>query len=727
MSPSTALRAGPSTALRARRTIAALAMALAVACSSEDRPTRTSAVPPPTRVSPVTETIHGVAQTDNYRWLEGAESAGTTAVPVSPEIAAWTDAQNSYTRAVLDNLPGRPEIEARLRPALETGSVTAPVVRGNRYFLARRASAQSQLVVSWREGSLGADRVLVDPAAIDPAGLTAIAWFSPSENGRLLAFGTYTPRADGATLRVIDVDTGKLAGLEIPNTPQGAQWLPDGSGFIYQQLEDPRNPATQRSRFHRLGTPPSADPILSRAPFTRLSRDGRWVVLGYPTGPASNDLWLASFAGAPKGGPLAVARGRPVSLAPKAVSVGQQGHVAGGVVDDTLFLHTTQGAPNGRVVAVSTADPNAAKWREIVRERQDAVIENVAFTRGLVAVTYRVSASNVIEVFDPTGAARGTVRLPGLGLASLTVAEDRTEAYVSFTSFNYPPTVFRIDLAQPDATPTRWASPDTTIDPASVEVERVSYASKDRTQITMFVVRKAGFSPGGHAPTLLVAHGALGTSMTPSYSASLFPWFESGGVLAIPHLRGGGEYGDGWHRAATGAKKQTAVDDLLAAADWLISNRYTNPARLALTGGGHGGLTAAAALVQQPDRFRAVVLTAPLADMLRYQRFGFGSYWVPEYGSADDPTQVTWLRAYSPYQRVTAGTKYPAVLITVPESGGPVHAMHARKLAAALQAATGSDRAQHPVLIRVDRGQGTDPLTDLVDQRVFLAWQLGMK
>ena len=253
-------------------------------------------------------------------------------------------------------------------------------------------------------------------------------------------------------------------------------------------------------------------------------------------------------------------------------------------------------------MAVSTADPSPAKWREIVRERQDAVIENVAFTRGLVAVTYRVSASNVIEVFDPAGASRGTVRLPGIGLASLTVAEDRTEAYLSFTSFNYPPTVFRIDLAQPGAPPTRWASPDTTIDPAAVEVERVSYASKDGTQITMFVVDKAGLRPAGDAPTMLVgARRARHQHDAVVHSASLFPWFEAGGVLAVPHLRGGGEYGDAWHRAAMGAKEADCCRRL--AGGRRLADREPihepRPARR-LTGGAHGGLTAAVAMMQQP-------------------------------------------------------------------------------------------------------------------------------
>jgi prolyl oligopeptidase len=706
-----------------KRAAAAVVAAVSLgACSSESRPSRTAAVVPATRVEPVSETLDGVVFTDNYRWLEGPESPANAPLPPVPEeIAAWTDAQNNYTRTVIDALPTRREIEERLRPLLVVGSVTAPVVRGNRYFLARRSASQAQPVISWREGALGADRPLVDPASIDPAGMTAIAWFSPSEDGRQMAFATYTARGGSPTLRLMEVDTGTLAPLEIPNTPQGVQWLPDGSGFVYQQIKNPKDPATLQSRFHKMGTPPASDPVLARAPFTRLSRDGRWLLLGYPTKQTSNDLWLADFAAARKGG----------ALQPKPVSVGAEGRVAGNVIDGTLFLHTTQGAPNGRVVAVATTDPGQARWREIVPERRDAVIESVAFTRDVVAVTYRANAATAIEVFDPSGAARGSLRLPGIGLATLTVTEDRPDAYVTFTSFNYPPTVFRVDLAHPTAAPVRLASPDAAVDPASVEVERVSYPAKDGTAISMFLVRKAGIRPSGDAPALIVAHGALGTSMTPAFTAAFFPWFESGGLLAVPHLRGGGEYGDAWHEAAMRDKKQTAVDDLISAADWLVANRHASASRLAVTGGAHGALTAAVAVMQHPDRFRAAILVSPLTDMLRYQRFGAGAYWIPEYGSADDPGQAAWLRAYSPYHHVTAGTRYPAILITASETTGPVHPMHARKFAAALQAATGSDRRERPILLRVDRPRAGDSplelhLRDLVDQRTFLMWQVGL-
>jgi len=701
-----------------------LSAALAAgACSSERPHITTAARPPLTRIAAVTETLHGVEVADNYRWLEGDNSDPNNLGKLTPEVTAWTEAQNTYTRAVLDHLPGRKALEDGLRPLMRIGSVTEPIMRGNRYFYASRVATKDQPVVYWREGSLGAERVLLDPAEIDSSGSTAVAWFSPSEDGKLLAYGAYNARSGATTLRLIDVDSKKPFPLEIESTPQGVQWLPDASGFVYQQLRNPSDSSSAQGRFHRMGTPPATDAVLYRGPFGRLSRDGRWLLLGFGTGPASNDLWLASFDSFRKTGKLVL----------KPVSVGGAGQTGGTVIADTVFLHTTKGAPNGRVVAVGAAAPAEAHWREIIAERPDAVIENVAFARGAIAVTYRKNASNVIEVFDVGGKSLGHLSQPGIGASGITASEDRTEAYLTFASFNHPPTIFRVELTTPGAAPKRWMTSEVPVDASSVGVEQVWYPSKDGTQISMFLVHKKGAARTGDTPTILAGHGGFGASLTPTFSATLFQWFEAGGLFAVPNLRGGGEYGAGWHAAGRRDKKQNAVDDVLAAAEWLIANKYTNPAKLALYGGAHGGLLVGAAITQRSDRFRAAVLLLPVLDMLRYQHFLMGRYWVPEYGSAGDATEFTWLVGYSPYHHVKAGTRYPAVLLTALEQDAPVHALHARKMAAALQAATGSDPAEQPILLRVDLNARAGPetlrtllLRDIVDQRIFLMWQLGM-
>jgi prolyl oligopeptidase len=688
-------------------------------------------------VEPVEETLHGVAITDRYRWLEGDNSDPADQGKVTPEVAGWTDAQNSYTRTVLDNLPGRQALEARLRPLMEVGAVTRPIVRGNRYFFSKREGNQNQPVVYWREGYKGANKVLIDPARLDDSGLTTVEWFSPSQDGKLLAYGTYRAGDEITTLHLLDVDSSRSLDLEIPDKTQSPDWLPDGSGFVYQNLKNPKDPYTGQVLFHRMGTDRRKDALLFRqytkaenarlattwGPFASLSRDGRWLVLGYWIDTKSNDLWLVDFDRFLKSG----------SIDKNVVTVGTDGQAFGTVVDGTLFIHTTKGAPRGRIVAASASQPGQAQWRDIVPERSDAIIDTVSFGNGVIAVTYLKNASNVVEVFDFKGKPLGVVSQPGIGAAAVTAEIDRTEAYLTFTSFTSPTTIFRVDLARPQAAPELWERPDVPVDPAIAEVEQVWYPSKDGTRISMFLVHKKGLPRNGDTPTMLTGYGGFNISETPAFSATLFQWVEAGGLYAVPNLRGGGEYGDAWHEAGMLSKKQNVFDDFIAAAEWLIANRYTNPQRLAITGASNGGLLTAAALTQRPDLCRAAIVGVPLLDMLRYQNFLMARYWVPEYGSAENPDHFPFLRAYSPYHHVKAGTQYPAVLLTAGEHDSRVHALHARKMAASLQAATASDPAERPVLLWVDReaghGQGK-PLNlrirDVADQRIFVMWQLGM-
>ena len=699
--------------------------------------------PPATKAEPVKETLHGVEIVDPYRWLEGDNSDSKSAGKVTPEVAAWTDAQNAYTRGILDHLPHRAALENRLRPLMEIGSVLAPDVRGNRYFYARREGTQNQPVIYWREGYRGDDRILIDPAKIDASGLTTVEWTSPSIDGKLVAYGTYRAGDENTTLHLMEVDSGKTLPLEIPNKTQAPDWLPDGSGFVYQNLKDPKDPYTGQVRFHRLGTAPADDPLLFRqftkeeneqlattwGPASTLSRDGRWLQLGYWVDTRSNDLWLVNFD-------LFRQTGR---IDRQPVTTGEAGQAFGAVIDDVLFLQTTKGAPNGRVVAVSAANPARANWRDVVPERQDAVIEGVTFGKGVLAVTYLKNAFSVVEVYDISGGASrpgrliGSIRQPGIGSASITGEVDRTEAYLTFASFNYPTTIFRVDLAKPAAEPELWQQPPVPVDPSSVEVEQVWYPSKDGTKISMFLVHKRGFAKSGATPTLLSGYGGFNVSETPVFAATLFQWFEAGGLYALPNLRGGGEYGDAWHEAGMLDRKQNVFDDFIGAADWLVREGYTKPEKLAISGGSNGGLLTGAAITQRPDLFRVAIIAVPLLDMLRYQNFLMARYWVPEYGSAEHVDHFRFLHAYSPYHRVRSGTRYPAVFLTTGEHDSRVHALHARKMAALLQAATASDPAERPVLLWVDReaghGQGKPlnlRLRDAVDSRLFLMWQLGM-
>jgi prolyl oligopeptidase len=690
--------------------------------------------PPATRRERVVERLHGVEIADDYRWLEGDLRDPAAFGAVTPEVAAWTDAQNAFTRQRLDGSPYRAAIEARLRPLMQIGAVTAPAMRGRRYFYSRREGDQNQPRIFVRESAFGDDRLLIDPETFDPTGLTTVEWISPSRDGALLAFGTYRSGDENTTLRLMDVDSARVLPLEIPSKVQSPFWLPDASGFVYQNLKDAADPYSGQVLFHRMGTDPAADPVLFRqftpeeneklattwGPFGALSDDGRWLLLGYFVDTISNDLWLADFAEFLRTG----------TLTRVPVSVGEPGAATGTVVDDVVILHTTKGAPRGRIVRAPAATPGREHWHDVVPEHADAVIESAEAGGGGVVVTWMRHASNVAEVFELDGRSRGVIAQPGVGAVEMSCEPESSEAFLTFASFNHPTTVFRVDLDAPATPPELWAQPAVPVDPASAVVEQVWYPSKDGTSISMFIVRPASRTPGP-GPVLLSGYGGFNISETPGFGPTLFQWLEHGGVYAVPNLRGGGEYGDAWHEAGMLDRKQNTFDDFLAAAEWLIANAYTTPDQLAISGGSNGGLLVGAAITQRPELFRAAVIAVPLLDMLRYQHFLMARYWVPEYGSSEDADQFRYLQAYSPYHRVVDGVRYPAVLLTAGEHDTRVHAMHARKMAARLQAATTADPRDRPVLLWVDRdaghGQGKPlnlRLRDAVDARVFLLEQV---
>lgn len=730
--------------IRQIRRIAPVAIVLAAASIA-------LAKPPQTRVEPVKDIVHGVEIVDDYRWLEGDNSDPAKMGAVTPEVSKWTDDQNAYTRSVLDNLPGRKELEAKLRPLMEVGSVSSPRMRGEpgktRYFFSKREGNQNQAVLYYRDGYKGETKLLLDPAKIDPSGLTTISWSQPSEDGKLLAYGTYRSGDENSTLHVMRVETGEKLPIEIGGKVSGFDWLPDNSGFVYRNLADVTNPYSGQVMYHAMKANASSngggaivdgkgDSQLFRqytreeneklsttyGPYGSLSKDGRWLVLGYSTDTRNNDLWVADFA-----------KYRKTGVVEKAtITQGEKGQSGGGIVGDTMYMLTTVDHPNGRVVAVDLNSPSKANWRELVAERKEP-ITGVSIAKGILAVEYLKNASSAIELFDFSGKALGTLKLPGIGSAGLSTSEDRTEAYLTFTSFNYPTSIFRVDLSKPEAEPELWERPAVPVDPSTVEVKQEWYSSKDGTKVPMFIVHKKGLRLDGKNPTILYGYGGFKISLTPTFSATLFQWFDAGGVYAVPNLRGGGEFGDAWHQAGMLDKKQRVFDDFIGAAEHLISAGYTNPSKLAIRGGSNGGLLTGAMVTQRPDLFKAVLILVPLLDMVRYQDFLMAKYWVPEYGSSVNKEQFEFIKAYSPYHNIKQGTKYPAVLITAGENDSRVHPLHARKMAAALRAASASDQEQNPILLWVDRdaghGQGK-PLNlrirDAADERIFVMWQLGM-
>ena len=673
---------------------------------------------PPTRRDDLVESLHGEAIPDPYRWLEDGGSA---------ETRAWTAAQNALTAEWLAAGPGRALIRDRLAELLAIGSLGAPTPARGRCFYQRRDAGQDQPVLYVREGADGPDRVLLDPNRLNPRGTTALDWYHPSPDGHLLAYGTSEDGSEDSVLQVLDVATGAPLAERIPRTRAAdLAWLPDGSGFYYTRYPRPGAvPEDEASYhravyFHRLGDDPAGDGLVFHPearehwPGVALSPEGRWLLVSVARTFDQTDLYLADREG--DGVLRPVIRGRAASF---------EGHLAHG----RLYIRSNLDAPNYRLFLADPADPRPEAWREIVATRPDAVLEGVQVTRERLALSYLERATSRLRLAGLEGEAPAEVALPAPGsLFGWGAEPDGDELYFGFHSYTVPPSVYRVAL--PSGRATLWHRVQAAFDPAAFAVQQVTYPSRDGTPVSMFVVHRQGLPRDGSAPAYLTGYGGFNISMTPSFSRSLLGWLEQGGVVAVPNLRGGGEYGEAWHQAGMLGTKQHTFDDFIAAAEYLVREGYTVPGRLAAAGGSNGGLLMGAVLTQRPDLFRAVVIQVPLLDMLRYHRFLIARLWIPEYGCAEDPEQFHWLRAYSPYHHVEDGTAYPAVLLATAESDTRVDPLHARKMAARLQAATASEA---PVLLRLETQAGhgagkpvSKVLEELVDTWSFVSAALGI-
>ncbi|MCZ6697023.1 MAG: prolyl oligopeptidase family serine peptidase [Acidobacteria bacterium] len=677
--------------------------------------------PPPTRREEVSEELHGVRISDPFRWLEGS---------ADPEVLDWTAAQNRHTAALLGGRPGRERTRSRLATLLAIGVQGRPVERGGRYFHMRREGAdQNQPILYVREGVGGTDRALVDPNRLREDGTAAIDWWFPSVDGRLLACGVSEGGDEKSTLRVYEVETGRPLPDVIPRTRYcSLAWLPDGSGFLYTRYPAPGEvePAMEdynRHLFrHRLGEDPTGDRKLfgegrdmEEMLEIDLSPDGRHLVVMAFEGWTRSDLFVIELAD-----PSAPCR--PIAEGIDAIFRGE-------VIAGVLYLLTNWQAPRYRLLAVDLNRPEPSAWREIIPEGEGVLEQAVIARSGIVAHTMR-DASSSLSLHRPDGAPDRGIELPQLGtIDGLSGRHDSDELFFGFSSTTIPPTVHRLDV-RTGATSV-WERVEVDLDLGAYEVRQVFYRSKDGTRVPMIVAHRRDLLLDGSNPTLLYGYGGFNVSLTPVFSRALTLWLERGGVYAQASLRGGREYGEEWHRSGMRSHKQNVFDDFIAAAEWLVGERYTRPERLAIRGGSNGGLLAGAVITQRPDLFRAAIISVPLLDMIRYHRFLIARLWIPEIGSAESPVEFHWLRAYSPYHRVEDGVSYPAVLLTTAAGDSRVDPMHARKMAARLQEATASG---HPVLLRVGTraGHGAGkPLSKLIEESTddwtFLFWQLGME
>ncbi len=677
---------------------------------------------PPTPTVEAVETLHGDTVADPYRWLEDGDD---------PAVRAWTERQNALTERWLAAVPGRDAIRRRLDELLAIGAVSAPAPARGRYFYLRRDGRQNQPVLYVREGVHGDDRVAVDPNALDPAGTTALDWYYPSDDGRLLAYGLSRDGSEQSVLHVLDVEHGTALAERIDRTRAAdLAWLPEGSGFYYTRYPAPGTVPNGEEHyhraiyFHRLGMDPDADELVfaprekEHWPGMSVSPDGRWLVVSVARTFDQTDLYLGDRAGGTVSPALVpVAENLPFSF-------------DGEVVRGRLYLRTNLDAPTYRMYEVDPERPERGHWRELVPPRPEAVLEGASVLGDRLALSYLERASSRLRLADLDGGLRREVPLPALGsLFGLGAEWDGRELFYGFSSYTVPPTVYRLDVESGEQE--LWRRVEADVEPERYEVSQAAVRSRDGTEVTMFLVHRRGLARDGTAPTYLTGYGGFNISMTPAFSRSLLLWLERGGLVAIPNIRGGGEYGEAWHQGGMLGRKQNSFDDFIAAAEWLVRERYTRPERLAAAGGSNGGLLMGAVLTQRPELFRAVVIQVPLLDMLRYHRFLIARLWIPEYGSPEDAEAYGWLRAYSPYHQVQAGVAYPAVLLATAESDTRVDPMHARKMAARLQAATTSGR---PVLLRLEARAGhgagkplAKVLEELTDTWSFVFSELGVE
>ena len=684
----------------------------------------------------VVDELFGSRVADPYRWLEDAGSAPTR---------VWSQAQDALVRGHLDRLPGRDRLRRRLAELLGAGMVTAPIWRGERSFFLRRTAAQEHAVLYCRDGNrTGTDerceRLLIDPMEIDPAGSTTLDAWQPDKEGRRLAYQLSRGGDEESTLRVLDVATGEIVDGPIDRTRYSpVAWLPGGEAFYYVRRLPPQDVPAGEQQFHRrvwlhqIGTDAAADVQVHGAGLDKtnyygvsVSRDGRWLLVSASAGTAPrDDVWLADLSAAALQAPAL----RPVQAGVDAQTAGQVGR------DGRLFLWTNRDAPRGRLCVTAPESPAYENWVDLVPEQPDAVLDSFALLddddlpEPLLAAAHTRHAVAELAVYDlRTGAARGPIELPGLGsLTGLTARpEGGAEVWFGYTDHVTPPRVHRYDARTGQVSV--WATPPGVVNVPAVRARQVSYRSADGTEVRMFVL-SAAEAPDAPRPTVLHGYGGFNIAMAPTYAASILAWVEAGGVYAIANLRGGSEEGEQWHRAGMREHKGNVFADFAGAAEWLVAQGWTTPAQLSLSGGSNGGLLVGAALTQRPELFAAVVCSAPLLDMVRYERFGLGQTWSDEYGSAADPTELGWLLSYSPYHHVVDGTDYPAVLFTVFDADTRVDPLHARKMCAALQHATASER---PVLLRreVNVGHGARSVSRTielsVDTLAFLAAGTGL-
>ncbi|MBE9232804.1 S9 family peptidase [Cuspidothrix issatschenkoi LEGE 03284] len=665
---------------------------------------------------------HGTIVADPYRVLED---------PDTEETKTWIEAQNQVTFTYLNEIPAREDIKQRLTKLWDYEKYGTPFKEGDNYFYFKNDGLQNQSVLYTLPTLDGQPRVLLDPNKLSEDGTVALSGISISENGQLLAYGLSISGSDWQEWKVRDITTG----TDLQDHLQwikfsGASWTHDHQGFFYSRYDEPNEKTKledvnyyQKLYYHQLGTPQSEDMLIYHRPEQKewgfsgnVTEDGKYLIISVWLGTDSKNLVFYKDLTNPQGEVIEL------------INKFEADYSFIGNDDNVFYFRTDLNAPKGKVIAIDIQNPTLGNWPEIIPQAVET-LESVSILNNQFVADYLQDAHSQIKIFDLQGNLIREVELPGIGSASgFSGKRHDTETFYSFTSFTTPGTIYRYDMKTGKSEIFRQPQVDFNAD--DYETQQIFYTSKDGTKLPMFITHKKGIKLDGNNPTYLYGYGGFNISLTPSFSVSLLIWLEMGGVYAVPNLRGGGEYGEEWHQGGMKEKKQNVFDDFITAAEWLITNKYTQPEKLAIGGGSNGGLLVGACMTQRPDLFGAALPAVGVLDMLRFHKFTIGWAWVPEYGSAENAEDFPILSAYSPLHNLKPGTAYPATLITTADHDDRVVPAHSFKFAAALQAAHSGDA---PVFIRIETkaGHGAGkPTTKIIEEAAdkwgFLVRVLGI-
>jgi prolyl oligopeptidase len=682
-------------------------------------------------VYPVTKTVdqvddlHGTPVEDSYRWLEDD-------VRTNPEVASWVESQNKVTFDFLKSIPQREAIQKRMTELWNYEKIGAPFKRGGRYYFSRNDGLQNQNVLFQQETLNSDSSVLLDPNSWSKDGTVALSGTAFSDDGRYVAYGIQDAGSDWNTWRIMEIATNRVLEEELKWVKfSGAEWTPDSRGFFYARYPQPEEGAAFTSLntnmkvyYHRVGTLQSSDVLVYERPDhpewgfqLSVSEDGHYLIITVWQGTDDRYRIVVKDLTEPYGLPYELID----NFEHEYSFVGNDSQV--------LYFKTNVDAPNRRVIAIDLKKPARENWTQVIAETDNAM-DGVGIVGNMFVCSYLKDAKTQVKLHSMDGTFVREVEFPGIGTAAgFDGRRKDTETFYSFSGFAVPTTIYKYNMITGESQ--LYRKSQVKFNPDEYETSQVFYASKDGTKVPMFITHKKGLQLDGNNPVLLYGYGGFNISITPTFSVSRVTWMEMGGVLAVANIRGGGEYGERWHKAGTKQNKQNVFDDFIAAAEWLIANKYTSPKKLAIQGRSNGGLLVGACMTQRPDLFGACLPGVGVMDMLRFQKFTAGRFWTDDYGSADVAEEFPALLKYSPYHNIKGGVQYPATLITTADTDDRVVPGHSFKFAAQLQA---SQSGLAPTLIRIETSAGHGagkPTAKIIeessDELAFLVKTLGMK